>query len=146
MTSLTIAVVISRDSLGLGDLSINDHVSYIVAGPEFLGGNQSWDRVQVNSIFVEGDITTHRRRQNVMEPVSVEVLADTMAELKSKTSDLVDAFSQDKFTMNVSISGDVTVYSCEAADAKVTFTTPRLAAKQLQVAFNVPRKPLIGTI
>ncbi len=142
MTDLTMSVEISRTSLGLAALEINDHTSYIVAGPEFLGGQVAWDRSQVSSPFVDGEVTTHRRRQNVSENIAVEVLGDNTADLQSNTRAIIDAFSQDSFTLTVELDSSTSVYLCEAADYKVVSSGPRYVANQLQVVFAVPRKPM----
>lgn len=146
MSDLALSVLVSRSALGLSDLDINDHIDYIVAGPEFLGGQQSWDRTQVSSPFADGEVTTMRRRQNVQENIVLEVLGDTTSEVHSNAQTVIDAFSQDAFTITVSINGASTAYHCEASDYKLITSGPRYSAQQIQVLFVVPRKPIVGGI
>lgn len=146
MSDLALSVLVSRSVLGLSDLDINDHLNFIIAGPEFLGGQQSWDRTQVSSPYADGEVTTMRRRQNVQENITLEVIGGSVPEMHSNAQELIDAFSQDSFTLTVSINGASTVYSCEAADYKILTSGPRYTAQQIQVLFIVPRKPIIGGI
>jgi hypothetical protein len=146
MADLTVSVLVSRDRLGLDDLQINDHLDYIIAGPDFLGGQQSWDRTQVSSPFADGEVTVNRRRQNVQENILLEVLGSSTADVHANAKAVVNAFSQDTFTITVSINSSSTVYECEASDYRIVTSSPRYAASQLQVSFTVPHKPLVGGI
>jgi hypothetical protein len=128
--------------MSLGVLDINDHSNYIVAGPEFMGGQISWDRTQVSSPFADGAVTTMRKRGVVTENVAVEVLGDDTTEVQANVKALVQAFMQDSFIMSVSFDSAVSTYQCEASDYKIVTSTPRWAAKQVQVMFSVPRHPI----
>ena len=142
MTDVAMSVTITRSSLGLLDLDINDHLNYIVAGPEFLGGQMSWERNQVSSPFVDGDFTVNRRRQNVTENVVIEIMAGSGLELQVNTRVLTQAFSQDEFYMKVEINKATSIYRCEAADYKLVTSGPRFVANQIQCVFSVPRRPI----
>lgn len=142
MTDVAMSVTITRSSLGLLDLDINDHLNYIVAGPEFLGGQMSWERNQVSSPFVDGDFTVNRRRQNVTENVVIEIMAGSGLELQVNTRVLTQAFSQDEFYMKVEINRATSIYLCEAADYRLITSGPRYVAHQIQSVFSVPRRPI----
>lgn len=142
MTDIDISCLVSRDSLGLDPLEIADGNPYYLA-TQFLGAGVSWDRQQVSSRWVDGDITTSRRRGNVSEQVGVEILAGDMLTLKIYMQALVDAFIQDAYTMTVTLDGQIFGYTCEAADYQnAMWNTPRLAACQGQIMFGVPRRPV----
>ena len=140
---LTMSVVVSRDTMGLAPLEINDHLDYVFATPELFGGQQAWDRVQVSSPYVDGDFTVTRRKQNVQEDIQVEVFGANNSEVTSNARKLIEAFSQDSFTITLCLNGVYSLYTCEAADYKVIGTGPRWAAKQIQVVLSVPRKPKV---
>jgi hypothetical protein len=143
VADLTLSVVVSRTNLSLANLEINDGVDYKIAGNEFLGGQLAWEKSQVGSPFVEGKVTTHRVRQNVQEQISVEVYGSGTSDVQANAKALIEAFSQSSYTVTVSVDNQATVYNCEAADFRIEMTTPRYAASQLAVHFNVERKPLL---
>lgn len=143
MPDLDLVVSVTRDALGLGPLQLSPGARYFVSGAQFLGAQVQWNRVKASSPFVDGEVTIHRSRPNVTETVGVEIRADSAAELQAFTQELLGAFTQDSFHLNVSVDGAEFVYACEAADYQlVTWTTPRLASLRGQVLFSVPRKPL----
>jgi hypothetical protein len=144
---ISMSVLLSRTPLGLPALQINDHLNYKIA-PQFLGGNVQWNRQKVSSPFLDGEVTTQRSRQSVAEQIAVEVFAGSAAELQTNTAALIAAFSQDSFTLTVTLAGTVYAYACEAADVQVAWTGPRMMAHQGQVVFSVPRQPvaLVGAV
>lgn len=135
------SVLVSRDLLGLTPLQINDHLTYAVAAP-FLGGTVTWNRTQVSSPMMDGDVTTFRRRPTVTETVTVEVMAGNQADLHSAISQLVLAFQQDAYTVTITLGGEVYAYRCESADFAVAWVGARFIAHQLQVTLSVPRSPV----
>ena len=142
MTDVDLSVEINRDALALLPLEIADGNPYYVA-TQFLGTGISWDRQTVSSRWVDGDYTVSRRRGNVTEQVAVEVACASTAALLLATETLIAAFTQDSYTMTVTIDGQIWAYACEAADYQsLQWTTPRLSAHQGQVLFGVPRRPL----
>lgn len=140
MPDITLAASVTRTQLGLGDLNINDHVSFYLA-TQLLGAQVQWNRQQVTSPFTDGAVTTQRFRQQVTEQVGVEVLAATAAEMQTNLAELLAAFCQDSYTLTLVVDGTTYAYRCEAADYQVAWTGPRFAARQGQVLFNVPRQP-----
>lgn len=148
MADINLSATVSRDLLGLWPLQIGSGGRYYL-GPSFLGGNVQWNRQKASSPFVDGEVTTQRSRQNVTEAISVEIRAETHEQLQAYTAELLVAFLQDQYTLTVTVDGGSYAYRCEAADYQVaTWTTPRLYAKQGQVVFSVPRRPvaLIGGV
>lgn len=140
MTDLSLTVLVTRGALGLGDLDINDHVNYYVT-PTFLGGQVSWDRVEVTSPFIDGSVTVNRRRSKVQENIGIEVLGDSQADLATNLAALIAAFTQDGFALNIGVGAQAYQYACEAADYQLTWSGPRSIARQALVAFTVPRQP-----
>lgn len=141
MADLDLEVLISRGLLGEDDLSINDYVRYYVT-PDFLGAQVNWNTVRVGSPWVDGEVTVSRTRGMVEEKVTVEVFGDTQGELQANLDELVAAFIQSDFTMQVNIGSDNSIaFACEAASYTVPRSGPRLIAGQQIVAFVVPRQP-----
>lgn len=142
MTDVDLSVLINRDLLGLGELEIASDPVYYLA-PTFLGGNVQWDRQSASSRWVDGDYTTSRRRGTVMEAVQVEIKCATLVEVQAAMQVLIDAFTQDHYTMTITAGSALYVYDCESADYQnAMWTTPRLASPQGQIVFNVPRRPV----
>ena len=141
MTDLSISALVSRDLLSLGDLNINAS-PYRLAGPQTLGGEQRFDRKVVSSPFVDGEVTVHRRRTNVTDQIVVYVSGTDSATLFANMRTLIDAFTLDRFTVQLNIGTSVNQWDCEAADYSVVVDTPHMVAKYGVVQFNVPRKPV----
>lgn len=140
MADISMSVLISRSSLALADLEINDLTNYRVA-PQFLGGNVSYNRVEASSVFMDSSVTIFRTLPKVQEQVQIEVLGTSQANLMANIDALIKAFSQNSFTMTITLAGQVWQYQCEAADRQMTWTGPRFIAKQVQITFTMPRHP-----
>lgn len=142
MTDLPITARVTRPALGLGDLDINDHTSYVIAGPSAMSGTVMWDRKQVNAPWVDGDITVARRRQNVMENLSIYVKGSSQADMDTKIATLIAAFTQDRYGLQIIIGSANHAWDCEAADYTVSLDTVHFHALYAQVTFAIPRKPV----
>jgi hypothetical protein len=140
MSDLGMSVRVTRTLLGLPDLDINDFVSYYV-GANFLGGPQNWNRAQVGSPFLDGQVTTYRQRQNVTEPIQIEVLGGDPAEVTANLSAVVDAFNQDTYTVNIQIGDQNIQYLFESADVTMPWAGARWIANQCQLNFSAQRQP-----
>lgn len=140
MTDLTLSVTISRDDLSLDPLELNDHLNYRVA--VLLGGQLSWNRTTVSATDLDGELTVKRERQNVSEQVALDVFGADMDEAEANRAAAVAAFSQDRYTLTATWDGYVNTYDFEAADYKVTYTGPRVIARQLYLEFTCARQPL----
>lgn len=151
---LALGVTVSRGLLGKGRLHINDRVRYKV-GDQFLGAGVQWQRNQVTSPYVDGAVTVSRTRQIVNDQVNVEVYGRNYVPranpndrsfrsdiLQRNESELIEAFSQDFFTLAVVADGVLYAYNCEAADYQISWTGPRRMAKQSLITFTVPHHPV----
>lgn len=143
MTDLSISALVSRTSLSLGNLDINDGTNYRLAGPIAFSGAVQWERTQVGAPWVDGQITVERHRSNSVEPLSVYCAGSTMATLDANIGTLIAAFSQDRFTFQLVVGGANHAWDCEAADVQqVLYDTAHAVAKYVTVTFSVPRKPI----
>lgn len=143
MSDVWLSVVISRDLLGLPALEIA-HGEKFYCQPQFMGAQVAYDREQAGSRYVEGSLTTMRRRTVVTEQIGVEVKGDTLAEVKANMEELVSAITQDTFTLTV-ITDDATwgPYQGEASDYQNAIWSPsRLNSAQGQLVFSMPRQPV----
>jgi hypothetical protein len=142
MADLDLSVEVNRDALALTPLDIAQPPYYLAASP-FLSSQVSWDRQTVSSRWIDGEVTTSRKRGMVMETIAVEVVATDMATLQDYMQTLIEALCQDTYTMTITVDGTLWVYNCEAADyTNLMWTTPRLVAAQGQAQFTVPRRPV----
>lgn len=141
MADLTMSVQVSRDLLGLGPLEINDFVSYYVT-PQFMGAARAWSRTQVGSPWLNGQRTTNRTLEMVVETVVVDYLGGSAAEAQQALVDITQAFDQDGFTMTITISGVTNTYQCESSDFTVLWDGPHWIAQHGQITFSMPRQPI----
>ena len=137
----TFAATVTRSDLGLGSLNINDNADYKV-GNEIMGAMVTYDRKIVSSPYVNGDVTVHRRRGNVSEKFSVYVMAATQTELQTNTKTLIDAFSQNKFNLAVTLDSVQYTYQCEASDYQVEWSNAHMFSLMVKVTFNLIRNPI----
>lgn len=141
MPNMTLGFTISRTLLSLSALDINDHTNYYIA-PGTWGAAKSWNRTQVGSKFVDGQVTTHRVLEMVIEPLMVEVRGSTNAAMWVNLRALITAMSQDNFQITTNWNGDTSVWQCEASDLQgITFVGSRIIAKQVMATFGVLRQP-----
>lgn len=142
MVDIFLSVQITRTNLGLANLEINDHTNFAVA-PGTFGAAKDYNRTQVESVYVDGKVTTHRKLDIVTEPVVVEVYGADTPSVYANLETLVAAMSQDTYQIQITIGAYTQTWNCEAADVRsVTFDGPRLVASQLQVVFDVIRQPV----
>lgn len=142
VSDISLSAKVTRTDLGLGDLDINDSTNYRIAGPSVMEGTTSWERNQVSSPWVEGDITISRRRGNVTSQLAIYVNADTIGDMMSKTRTLVDAFTQNRFTLQINMGTAVNQWDCEAADYTVQMDTAHVYNMYSVVTFSLQRKPI----
>ncbi len=141
MADLTVVAAVTRTDLGLDPLDINDHSKYVLT-TTILGGSVAWQKNQVSSPYVDGDITITRRRPTVMEPFEVYVYGTNGSTLMSNTEALIDAFSQDSFSLSITINGATRQYACETADYTIEYTHTKFASHMCTVRFQLPRSPI----
>lgn len=143
MSDLSISALVSRASLSLADLNINDHVNYTLAGPIAFSGAVQWERTQVGAPWVDGQFTTERHRTNTTESLSVYVAGSSMSNLDTNIGTLIAAFSQDRYTFQLVVGGANHAWDCEAADVQqVLYDTTHAVAKYVTVTLSIPRKPI----
>lgn len=141
MPDLSVVAKVTRASLGLGDLNINDHVKYALAGPEIMSGQVSWQRTQASSPWVDGEVTVARRRGNVMEPLTVYVAGTSQSNLNSNIKALIDAFVQDRYTLSITVGSQQHDWDCESADYSVKMNTVYEYSRYVPVTFSIMRRP-----
>lgn len=137
----TFAASVTRSDLGLAALNINDHTTYRVAN-EIMGGNVTWDRKTVSSPYVNGDVTIHRRRGNVSERFGIYVYGSNQTNLQNNVKALIDAFSQNSFTLSMTLDSVEWSYRCEASDYQIEWSNAHLFSNQVRVLFNLIRNPI----
>jgi len=143
MTDLNVVAKVSRGQLGLSDLNVNDHSSYVLAGNMAFGGAVQWARKQLEVPWVDGQVTVERHRQNVTEPLSFYVAGPDLATLDTRLGTLIAAFHQDRFTFQLVVGGANHAWDCEAADIQqVLYDTVHVHNKYVTVTFSVPHKPI----
>jgi hypothetical protein len=137
----TFAATVTRSDLGLSALDINDHTNFQVIS-EIMGAMVSYDRRTVSSPYVNGDITVHRRRGNVAERFGVYVRGSNQTAIRANIQTLVDAFSQNKFNLSMTLDSVEWSYSCEASDYQIEWVNANFSALQVKVVFNLIRSPI----
>ena len=101
MTDLNVTAKVSRTLLGLTDLDLNDHSSYVLSGPVAFQGQVSWQRTVTGAPWVDGEVTWERHRSNSTEPLTIYAKGSSQSDLDSKISALTAAFFQDRFTFDI---------------------------------------------
>jgi hypothetical protein len=139
--ALTLTAYVTRDELGLGDLDINDGVNFKVAGA-FMGGSVAWQRNNVSSPYIDGDITVSRRRGDIVEPVEIWVYGDNHTELRDNLGELLTAFTQENYNLSFNFDGRNRKYDCKCADYTVSYEQAFVHSKMHKVVFNIPRNPI----
>lgn len=141
MTDLSVVAKVTRTYLDLEDLDINTGY-YRIAGPDIMSGQVTWQRQQVSAPWVDGEVTVARRRGNVMEPLTVYVTGSDQSTLNTNIQDLIWAFTQDRYTLSITIGAQQHDWDCEAADYSVRVSTPYMKSLYVPVTFQIMRKPL----
>jgi hypothetical protein len=141
MSDISLSAKVTRTDLGLGDLDINAS-PYRVAGPSVMEGTTAWERNQVNAPWVEGDITISRRRGNVTSQLAIYVSGTTIGDMMTNVRTLVDAFNQDRYTLQINMGTAVNQWDCEAADYAVVMDTAHVYNMYALVTFSLQRKPV----
>lgn len=141
MPDASISLVISRDQLGLDDLELNDHVMSYISSQNFLGAAVQYQRNQIQSPFIDGQITTFRSLQSVQDNLTLEVLGGSHKTMINNLNTIVAAFLQDTYNLRIKFGVTSIQYACEAADYTVDYTSERWIQPQALVTFSFPRQP-----
>jgi hypothetical protein len=141
MTDFTLAASITRTSLGLGDLDLNDHVNFAISVP-FLGGTGRYVRNLDSSAYMDGEIEINAHLPNITETVGLEVFGANYAAVMTNAGLALAAFKQAQYTLTVVIAGHTHTWRCQRADWSYEINTGRVSANQVKFQFDVPRSPL----
>jgi len=139
MPDLQVIAKVSR-SVG-GDLYINTG-NYRLVGYQQMSGTVQWERQTASAPWVEGDVTVSRRRGNVSESLRVYAAGSDQSNLQSNIATLVNAFTQDRYTLQIQIGNANWAWDCEAADYSMEMETTHLNALYVVCNFMVPRRPI----
>lgn len=140
-----VTMSITRTHLGLPLLALNDHVNYALANNSFGGGANQWQIQWADSKYVDGQVMVSRKLGNVQDTFSFWVTGANHAEVVSNIQQLIQAFSQETFTLTIQYEGNNHQYECYAADHSIERISAHYEANQIKVTFTVPRRPLPTT-
>ena len=138
---MNVTASVSRTSLGLPALDINDRVKYYLS-EAVDSGSVAWRREQVESPYVESKITIGRVRDIVEQKIGIQVLGATQTTIATNIAALVAAFTQDTFTLTIQLDSQTYTWACEAADYTMDWSRERLHAHQVLMAFGFLRHPI----
>jgi hypothetical protein len=141
MTDITLVVKVTRASLALADLDINDHINYS-AGIPLLGGEMAWRRNTTTSAYMDGEVEVNAARPDIKETVTVEVRGANYAAIQTNIAALIAAFSQASYQLYISVNGSVHTWNCKRADWAYDYQSGRVAANAHKWTFTVPRSPV----
>jgi len=139
--ALTFSASVTRSSLGLGDLNIHDGVNYTMSS-SIMSGSIAWQRNQVSSPYVDGDVTVTRRRPNISEQLPIYVYGADHAEVATNVATLLNAFLQNSYNLGITVGNQLYQYQCEAADYQMDWNHARMHSTQTLVNLQVPRRPV----
>lgn len=137
----SLSAAVTRSSLGLGALDLNDHLNYEVT-TEIFGGQTSYERQVASSPYVDGSVTVHRRKNNVNDTFVVYVMGADQVEVQNNVKTLIDAFSQDVFNVTVLLDSAEYTYQCEASDYQIEWSHVHFHNRKVRVIFSLSRKPI----
>ena len=141
MGDIALSATVTRSALGLSVLNINDHKDYIIS-TTMLGGSVTWQKQQVSSPYVDGDITITRRRPTIVEPIEIYVYGNNGTDLTNNVAKLIEAFTQDEFLMSIKINNSDRQYKCECSDYTIEYANTKYATNMTLVKFSTPRSPI----
>lgn len=145
MADLSVAASVSRTSLSLGDLALEDDETgnRLV---QFSVGAIAWRRNTVRSPFVAGDMLVSAVKEQVSSNVTVRVHGSSASQLHTRLAALARAFEQFTYHLNIILGGVQYSYVCQPADYVVGdeegWNKYGLMVYQQDVRFNVPRNPI----
>lgn len=142
MADFVFDVVITRTLLGLANLDLNDHVNFYVAKDNMFGAAVQYNRNQITSPYMDGAVTVNRQKQAVQDQLTIEILPTAnLALLATNIQSLIAAFTQDSYTLAVTMGSQTNTYNCEAADYTVSYEQSRFNARRASVTFQFIRQP-----
>lgn len=135
---------ITRASLGLPPLDLNDNVTYMLSN-QILGGTMTWNRQVVKSPYVDGEYLVNAAKGSIQEQFGVQVLAPSQGALQLAIQALIDAFTQFSYVLTVQQDDAVYRFTCQPADYTVDWTQERMMARKALVTFHFNRLPVAVT-
>lgn len=109
--TLTITATVSRETT---PLSLEDPGVYEVIA--FGAGARAWRRDTVEGRYQHGRVLIGAVLASTTAVLQVRVLGATWEEVTTRSTTLVDAFSQLAYSLTVTVEGVTTTLACEAAD------------------------------
>ena len=140
MGGIALSATVTRSALGLLVLNINDHKDYIIS-TTMLGGSVTWQKQQVSSPYVDGDITITRRRPTIVEPIEIYVYGNNGTDLTNNVAKLIEAFTQDEFLMSIKINNSDRQYKCECSDYTIEYANTKYATNMTLVKLKWEKYP-----
>lgn len=150
--SLGVSVMVTRTLLGLPPIDLNDPNTlrhgdgYRIIRGSLGPGDVTWRKTVVDSPFVEGEAVVMAVKQQLHAPIGVRCLARSPAALTDVVQQVCTAFSQIRYTVQVTIEGTPWgTWLCQPADWSVgqsgSYSEFHFMAVQQEIRFNVPRFP-----
>ncbi len=147
-TILSIAGLVTRPELGLGDLTITGG-SKSTPGYDiqsFNTGALSWRKITTHSPFVHGEQLVHAVKDVKTVELSIVVFGSTAADLHSRIATLARAFEQFTYQLSVTMDSVEYRYTCEPADYRAGsgegFNKFLLAAHQQVMSLQIATSPI----
>lgn len=149
MSNLTITAHVTRTELGKGVLQLNDGDNYRVSAVGFDPGAVTHRTEYATSPYVQGGLLVNAVRDLVQGGLTVDIYADTHAELQTLIGDLVEAVSEQRtYDLHVVIEGQTYAWRCDRSDYSVGWVHERLHALVVPftIQFNRDPNPIQGPI
>jgi len=154
MTTSAKTITVSRTSLSLSPLDVNDEATYFLLFDGFSGGGGRWDRKMVQSPYVDGEYEVGKRLQNTEVSLGIVVKGLTQTAVDTAVAALVNkttgAFTaQYTYNVTITIAGYARTWQCYAADWEIDWkggwidgVVPSVGPYYAPVALAMPRKPI----
>jgi hypothetical protein len=142
IADLSVAAVVTRTRLGLGNLDIDDGAKFIL-GRAIRVGAVTWRREAVESPYVHGRIPVLEVMGAAESSIEVYALGSSHASLNSNLGELIAAFTkQYDYDLVLNVEGVTHQWRCERADYEVGFVTETLLARVVPVKLTFHRHPI----
>lgn len=127
-----------------GNLDIEDPGTYRIVTLDV--GGISWRRATAKSPYQHGEFLVGAVKDVMTGVIAIRCYGVDAAALQSAVVDLLAAFAQFSYNVNVTINGEAHEWSCEPADAQMNqgqgFDKFAEGAKQQLWVFHFPRSPI----
>lgn len=109
----TYAATVTRTELGLSALSIHDGTTYFIRA--FQPGKVPIRREEAKSPLVVATVEIGSVKDDALATMLVQVRGASHSAVQSSISTLISAFSQNEYTLTVSIDGTAYAWTCRKA-------------------------------